>query len=395
MPSLTHRLYWKQPYETQFVASVVNIGSEAVALDQTLFYPAGGGQSSDLGFLIIHNEKTKIPVVGVEKDANAVIWHKVSKGDVKRFRISDEVDGVIDWNRRYQLMRSHTSQHVFSAAILQIAGIHTRQAIIDFDGTKLVLEGKISDKDLNKALILSNEICTSSHPILSNIISPTEAKAQSMTLRNHQIPDSKEIRIIKIENHDKMACGGTHVQDTLEIGPIFLLDRKPKILAYAIGHRSLETLTQGNLDLLAIASKLNVPLQKVLETVHNSLASLQRLQDQRNEAIKAYLTCQSDIDGVQLGGIFHKKVDLAFSDRKTALQELGKPKDSQIISVIVENEVFLIFSNSKYAANDLMSEFCSQTGSRGGGSARQAQCLAKVANPHHILLKILEDLEGI
>ncbi|MFQ5979651.1 MAG: alanyl-tRNA editing protein [Candidatus Heimdallarchaeota archaeon] len=395
MPSITHRLYWKQPYETKFAASVVNIESEAVVLDQTLFYPAGGGQASDLGFLNIHDEKEKIPVIGVEKDSNEVIWHKVSGNDVKRFRISDKVEGVIDWNRRYQLMRSHTSQHVLSAAILQIAGIQTRQAMIDFDGTKLVLEGKISEKDLIQALILSNEICTSSHPILSNILSPTEAKAQSLTLRNHQIPESKEIRIIEIENHDKMACGGTHVQDTLEIGPIFLLDRKPKIMTYAVGRESLQALTQGNLDLLAIARKLNVSPQKAVETVRNRLESHQRLQDQRNEAINAYLFCQSSFDGVRIGEIFHKKIDLAFSDRKTALQELGKPKDSQIISVIVENGVFLIFSNSKYAANELMAEFCSQTGSRGGGSAKQAQCLAEVADPHHVLVKILEELEGI
>lgn len=394
MSSITHRLYWNKPYDTRFTAKVLNIRADFVALDQTHFYPAGGGQENDLGFLKNIETEHEVPILGVEKDDNEVIWHKVSPNDLKHLKIGFEVEGVVDWDHRYQLMRSHTSQHVLSAAIVQAAGIQTRQAIIDINETKLVLEEKISDEELIQALILSNKICVSSHPVSSKIITPDEAKAQLGTLRNSQIPPGEKIRVVEIANHDKMCCGGTHVRDTIEIGPMHLLERKLKIIVYVVGQKSLEKAVGDNLDFLDLSSRLNVPPNRVVTTVQARLDAFQLLQEQRNEAIKALLSCKASEEGIGIGEISFRQIDLTFSDRKIALRELGRPQENQIISVLVENGTFLILSNSKYTAKDLVAEFCKRTDSRGGGGAKQAQCSTKIPNPHQILEKILREYES-
>ncbi|MHA2272231.1 MAG: alanine--tRNA ligase-related protein [Candidatus Hodarchaeales archaeon] len=394
MSSITHRLYWNKPYDTRFTAKVLNIRADFVALDQTHFYPAGGGQENDLGFLKNIETEHEIPILGVEKDDSEVIWHKVSLDDLKHLKVGSEVEGVIDWDRRYQLMRSHTSQHVLSAAIAQIAGIQTQQAIIDIDETKLVLEEKISDEKLVQALILSNKICTSSRPVSSKILTPNEAKAQLGNLRNSQIPPGEKIRVVEIANHDKMCCGGTHVRDTIEIGPMHLLERKSKVIVYVVGQKSLEQAVDDSLDFLALSNRLNVPTTRVVATVQTRLDTFQLLQEQRNEAIKALLSCKASEEGIEIGEISFRQIDLTFSDRKIALRELGRPQENQIISVLVENGTFLILSNSKYTAKDLIAEFCKRTDSRGGGGAKQAQCSTKIPNPHQILEEILREYES-
>jgi Ser-tRNA(Ala) deacylase AlaX len=398
MTSSTRRLYWNKPYETHFTAKIVKISSDAVALDQTLFYPAGGGQASDLGTLRPLGTNDQIPVIAVEKDSAELIWHRMSKNDLKQLKIDAEVEGIIAWDRRYQLMRSHTSQHILSAAILQIAGIQTRQAIIETTGIKLILEEKVSNEDLAQALTLSNEIATSSHPVISKILTSKEAKGQLKTMRKQQIPPSEEIRIIEILDHDKMACGGTHVRDTIEIGLLHLLERKPKILTYVIGRQALEKGVQDSLSYLELGNRLNVPTDRIVETVQMRLATLQLLQEQRNEAIKAFLSCKTTEDGAHIGEIIHRSLNLVFSDRKIALRELGKPPAGEVISVLIEKGTLLILSNCKYTAKDLMAEFCKRTGGKGGGSKGQAQCSVQVPNPHRILEAILreyEDFKGI
>ncbi|MFW9916860.1 MAG: alanine--tRNA ligase-related protein [Candidatus Thorarchaeota archaeon] len=394
MSSITRRLYWTKPYDTQFTAKALKIQAEFVALDQTHFYPASGGQVSDLGFLKSIDTGHEMPILGVEKDDDEVIWHKVSPNDLKHLKIGSEVEGVVDWDRRYQLMRSHTSQHVLSAAIVQTAGIQTRQAIIDIAETKLVLEENISDEELIQALVLSNKICTSSYPVYSKVLTPDEAKSQLETLRNSQIPPGEKIRVVEIANHDKMCCGGTHVQDTIEIGPIHLLERKSKAIVYVVGQKSLEKAVDDNLDFLALSNRLNVPSNKVVTTVQARLDAFQLLQEQRNEAIKALLICKESDEGIEIGEISFRQLDLTFSDRKIALRELGRPQENQIISVLVENGTFLILSNSKYAAKDLIAEFCKRTESKGGGGIKQAQCSAKIPNPHQILEEILREYES-
>src|SRR3954468_7432726 len=101
---MTALLYLRDAYLQEFDATVTAVDGQRVALDQTAFYPTGGGQPHDTGTL------AGAPVVDVRKEGDEV-WHTLADGSVAP-AVGDEVEGEIDWDRRHQLMRTHTALHV-------------------------------------------------------------------------------------------------------------------------------------------------------------------------------------------------------------------------------------------------------------------------------------------
>ena len=109
---VTDLLYLRDAYATQFDATVTGVRDDAIALDRTLFYPTGGGQPHDTGTL------AGLPVSAVRKeygDDGEMVWHTVEGGPLPS--VGDSVSGEIDWQRRHQLMRTHTALHVLCGVI--------------------------------------------------------------------------------------------------------------------------------------------------------------------------------------------------------------------------------------------------------------------------------------
>lgn len=113
---MTKKLFWTHPYEKEFEATIIAVKKKGVVLDQTLFYPRGGGQSFDRGILKVGNLTFEVKDV-LRKD-DEIIHYIPSKYKI-RLKVGDKVRGVIDWVYRYVLMKAHTSQHIFSADILK------------------------------------------------------------------------------------------------------------------------------------------------------------------------------------------------------------------------------------------------------------------------------------
>ncbi|MDO9173423.1 MAG: alanyl-tRNA editing protein, partial [Actinomycetota bacterium] len=105
---MTELLYLRDAYLTDFSARVVGVRDGAIALDRTAFYPTGGGQPHDTGTL------AGLPVTDVRKEG-ADVWHTVEGGPLPA--AGEEVSGSLDWERRHQLMRTHTALHVLCGVI--------------------------------------------------------------------------------------------------------------------------------------------------------------------------------------------------------------------------------------------------------------------------------------
>src|SRR5690606_2813816 len=105
------------PYQTTFTAMVVGLGEMGVALDQTLFYPTGGGQPGDVGNFILPDGSC-VMVTGTLRDPveRSVIWHQV-EGGLEAFSEGLSVQGCIDWDRRYQHMKMHTCLHLLCSIV--------------------------------------------------------------------------------------------------------------------------------------------------------------------------------------------------------------------------------------------------------------------------------------
>ncbi|RKX48096.1 MAG: alanyl-tRNA editing protein, partial [Thermotogae bacterium] len=111
---MTRRLYYEDAYLKEAKAKVVQIKENALLLDQTIFYPTGGGQPHDTGTI------NGVSVLDVYKDEGGDIWHVVE--DVSPFSIGDEVELKLDWERRHRLMRIHTALHLLDHVLNEILG---------------------------------------------------------------------------------------------------------------------------------------------------------------------------------------------------------------------------------------------------------------------------------
>ncbi|RLJ09761.1 MAG: alanine--tRNA ligase, partial [Candidatus Aenigmatarchaeota archaeon] len=216
----TKLLYYENPYHVNFEAEVVGVSGEWVALDRTCFYPEGGGQPGDRGFLVYNNKRFE--VTDVQK-VGSVVLHKAAG-----LKKGMNVKGAIDWNRRYQLMQMHTCTHIVAGVTRKIIGKHVWQAgaqkgekssRIDLTHYEPFTTKEISEieKEANRAVIKGLKVDTVFMPR-----SQAEKKYGFVLYQGGASP-GKTIRVVSIGDLDSEACAGTHVSNTKEIGIIKII----------------------------------------------------------------------------------------------------------------------------------------------------------------------------
>ena len=220
----TDLLYLRDAYVTEFDATVTAVDGQRVALDRTAFYPTGGGQAFDTGRL------GDTPVVEVRKEGD-LVWHTLAE-DAPLPSVGDSVHGEIDWDRRHQLMRTHTALHVLCGVIWHRWGkavtggnMEPLSARMDFEFDPLP-EG--FGPEVEK---LVNDELAADRPINTQFLPRDTAVHDEDLIRTkvNMIPESvKEIRVIDIVGLDKQADGGTHVHSTQEVGRVRVVKTESK-----------------------------------------------------------------------------------------------------------------------------------------------------------------------
>ncbi|MCI4353156.1 MAG: alanyl-tRNA editing protein [Thermoplasmata archaeon] len=212
-------------YTRQFSARVVALPPGGVVLDRTFFYPVGGGQPADHGSLALRNG-VPYPVVDVTKSGTSAV-HRVRRPTSAPFpwKAGDEVEGMIDWDRRYRHMRLHTGQHLLSALIFQRTGIRTQEATMSGAGGTIDLERPIPPGTRPEALASeANSILREGRRVSIHHVS-REAWEKNPSPRSGLVSLPRQVdpvRIIEIAGLDACPCGGTHVRSTLEVGDLSL-----------------------------------------------------------------------------------------------------------------------------------------------------------------------------
>ena len=222
----TELLYLRDAYLRDFDATVTAVDEEGrrVALDQTVFYPTGGGQPNDTGTL------GGLQVVDVRKEDDEV-WHALT-GEGSLPAAGDEVHGEIDWARRHQLMRTHTALHILCGVIWNewataVTGgnMEPLSARMDFEFDPLPQGfGATVEKLINAEV-------AAGRPIEVSFIARSEAVLDHDLIRTkvNLIPDTvSEVRVVDIVGLDKQADGGTHVRTTDEVGLVTVLKTESK-----------------------------------------------------------------------------------------------------------------------------------------------------------------------
>jgi len=214
-------LYLDDSYLKEFEAEVKEVNNgKFIVLDKTVFYASGGGQPHDEGKLIKDGKEFKVVFVG---KFEGKISHEV---DSEGLKVGDKVKGVLDWERRYKLMRSHTASHVLSAVLHKDAGalITGNQLDVNKCRDDFSLEDYNPEK-IKEYIEKANEIIKQNLDVKAYYLSKEEAMKDKELFKlaagfKHELD---KIRIIEIGNYDKQADGGTHVKNTKECGVIKFL----------------------------------------------------------------------------------------------------------------------------------------------------------------------------
>lgn len=221
----TDQLYLRDAYLREFDAVVTAVDAPArrVALDHTAFYATGGGQPHDTGTL------AGLPVTDVRKEGDD-IWHTLGEGDLPP--VGATVGGILDWDRRHALMRTHTALHVLCGVIWNEWGtavtggnMEPLAARMDFEFDPLPEGfGATVEKLVNAELVAAR-------PIEVSFLPRGEAVLDRDLIRTRVslIPEAvQEIRVVDIVGLDKQADGGTHVRTTAEVGRVTVLKTESK-----------------------------------------------------------------------------------------------------------------------------------------------------------------------
>jgi len=382
---MSQKLYWDNPYETKFTVKVIAVNDDGVVLDKTLFYPESGNQASDHGYLKIRNLKFKVDKVSKDDED---ILHHISSDFKNKINIGDEVDGEIDWEYRYGIMKAHTSQHIFSAVIKNKFNIDTIRANLSFEEVFLQISQKIDYNQLKEILTDVNKICTTNNlKVNASILSGKEAEKISEKIRS-VIPKESKIRLMEIENLDLVCCGGTHIKNTTEIGQIYIYEfKKGTEIRYFVGNKALVMNSKNNIDLITIANVLNSPLVKISEIIKKRLALLENIQEQQKDLSTKLLDLSSKLPSKIIND-----VPLFYIDFNIDIKLLNKmldyfPRNSLIIVKFEGKKLRLLSLNEIIDSNKLLQKLIQKFGGKGGGNPKSAQGFLKKM-PKNILSEI-------
>jgi len=236
----TEPYFQRDAYRKTFDAVVLAVEGQDVALDATAFYPGGGGQPHDLGFL--QTADTRWPVTALRRQGD-LIWHTVEsresddslearRGAGESLEAGMRVQGMLDWERRYALMRTHTALHVLCGVVWRDYGAKVT------GGNMQPLRGRLDFEFENLQRELVDEIeakinaeVAAAHPVRVDFLPRAEADQHPDLIRtkiNLLPPGIAVVRIVEIVGLDVQADGGTHVANTQEVGPIRISDYKSK-----------------------------------------------------------------------------------------------------------------------------------------------------------------------
>jgi len=224
---MTELLFLTDAYVREFEALVTDVSADGVVLDRTAFYPGGGGQPNDLGWLLVAG--TRWPVTKVRKVSGQVVHQVPAEA---KLALGTAVTGQLDWERRYQLMRTHTAMHVLCGVIWRDYGASVTGGNMEPLKGRMDFEFETMRQELVAEIETAvNQEVAAAHPVRVRILPREEAFQIPDLIRTkiNLLPEGiKAVRTVELVGLDLQADGGTHVANTSEVGRIRIADYKSK-----------------------------------------------------------------------------------------------------------------------------------------------------------------------
>ena len=223
---MTDILCYADSYLKEFDAVVTDATAKGVVLDRTAFYPGGGGQPADSGLISAGDDVFEVKKLS-RSDGKLV--HEID-GDLPA--VGTQVHGVMDWERRYQLMRTHTALHILCGVVWRDYGAKVTGGNMQPGSARMDFELESMSSDFAERIeeLINREVEAARDIVVGNV--PREEAFQIPDLIRTKInllpPGIKEVRTVDITGLDLQADGGTHVGNTTEVGRIRVVGHESK-----------------------------------------------------------------------------------------------------------------------------------------------------------------------
>ena len=223
---MTQVLCYTDSYLREFDATVTASTPKGVVLDRTAFYPGGGGQPPDTGVLRAEGREYRVTRLSRQEG-----W-MVHEVEGEPAPVGSRVYGVVDWERRYQLMRTHTALHIMCGVIWRDYGAHVTGGDMKPLSARMDFELEHMSADFAREVEeLVNKEVEAARPVEIGVLSREEASGVPDLIRtkiNLLPPHIKEVRTVDIVGLDLQADGGTHVANTREVGSVRVVGHESK-----------------------------------------------------------------------------------------------------------------------------------------------------------------------
>jgi len=398
--SETDLIFYKNPYKTEFEAGIIGFHENNVILDRTIFYPEGGGQPSDVGFIGVKgNKMDKFPVLHAEK-VQGVVLHRMAVEDIEKLKpfIGSRVTGEIDPSMRTSLTQNHTATHLIVAAARKVLGNHIWQAGAQKGVKKSRLDlshyKRITNKDLQEIELITNKYVMENHPVHTKWMDRTKAeKKYGFDLYQGGVVPGANIRTVKIDGIDVQACAGTHVKLTGDIG-LIKITRTERIqdgverLEFSAGEAAVRAV-QTNDDLLKLSSIIfkvtSEQLPKTCDRFFNEWKAFKNEIERLKDEIARLKIGELSDDAVSVGDmkVLTRVVDADINELVKIATDLTENENGIDVVIIGNLDGKIVGSSSSKVIdtgvkiNEIIKDAAKILGGGGGGRPNLAQGAGK------------------
>lgn len=375
------KLYYRDPYIRTFNTTLKKqaqdkSGKWYAVLEQTAFYPEGGGQPYDIGIL---NGQAVLEVQEIADEIRHYLEKPLKQDGV-------EIAAEIDWQRRFDHMQQHAGQHLLSAALEELFSYKTKSFHLGKEVSTIDIETKdLSEQEASEAEALVNKIILENRPIESKWV--TKAELADYPLRK-ELSVSENIRLVIIPDFDYNGCGGTHPNTTGGVAALKIVStekqRKMIRITFVAGYRVIKQLHEKQKVISELSVQLNASQENLVEAVA-------RLIEQSNEQTKAlketnnkllqYEACSLATNVVMVKGqevISAVYQDRTMGDLQSIARYITQEMKSANVFLVAENKDKLAFvaargDSSEINMKKLAKDVLSAINGKGGGSERMIQ----------------------
>lgn len=373
------KLYYVDGYIKEFKAEIEEVIEKDnkfyVLLDKSAFFPGGGGQPCDIGFIDNHKVIETI-------EENGRVYHITETKPIKIHRVNCS----IDWNHRYDYMQQHLAQHTLSGCFFTLFNRNTCGIHLGKDISTIDIAGEVSEEEIRKAEEMANRIIFENREV--KFLTPTKSELKKLKIRR-ALPNTKEeIRVVVIDDLDINACCGVHVKSTIELQAITLKKAEKHKgntrIQYLAGGRAIKDYLSKDSFSRNICRNLSCSEEETLNSIENLNNKIKELSnDNKNIRIKLdeYKSKELIDNASKIGVISIVKEIFSGENVKNINKVVNKLTEEDnvitLFAILNEEKVNLIFGGSKNIKgldmNSLLKDAISLIDGRGGGSKFLAQ----------------------